>query len=195
MKKNALILHGTGATPKDNWFPWMRDRLEALGYEVWLPQLPNSAAPNVHAYTKFLLANPHWQYGDKTLIVGHSSGAVEILALLQALPPGIAIDTAVFVAIHTEDLVAHPEWKMLAGMYLDPFDYPKIRASARQFVFVHSDDDPICPVSYARDTAEKVGGEVVVLHGKKHFSTFFDPSLTKVPELESIIERAVSDSA
>ena len=39
--KQALILHGTDATPVNNWFTWLNEQLEQDGYKVWLPQLPD----------------------------------------------------------------------------------------------------------------------------------------------------------
>ncbi|KKU27541.1 MAG: hypothetical protein UX40_C0011G0002 [Microgenomates group bacterium GW2011_GWF2_46_18] len=40
--KNALILHGTDFDKEkkqhfNNWFPWLKKKLEELGYKVWLP--------------------------------------------------------------------------------------------------------------------------------------------------------------
>jgi uncharacterized protein len=75
--KNALILHGTDATPQDNWFPWLKSHLEAEGYRVWVPQLPGADQPNAKRYTEFLLANPDWDFNDQSIIIGHSSGSIE----------------------------------------------------------------------------------------------------------------------
>ena len=55
--KQALILHGTDATPASNWFTWLKKQLEQDDYTVWLPQPPNSDKPNTKTYNQFLLVN------------------------------------------------------------------------------------------------------------------------------------------
>lgn len=43
--KNAIIFHDTGCTPNSYWFPKTKKFLENLGYEVWVPQLPDADTP------------------------------------------------------------------------------------------------------------------------------------------------------
>jgi hypothetical protein len=35
--KTAIIIHGTGGSPDENWFPWMKTQLEEQGYRVFVP--------------------------------------------------------------------------------------------------------------------------------------------------------------
>jgi hypothetical protein len=53
--KRAVILHGTDGSPDMNWFPWLKEKLEADGYEVWAPLLPENHTPSKEVYNNFLL--------------------------------------------------------------------------------------------------------------------------------------------
>ena len=37
---NAFIIHGAGANPESNWFPWLKEQLEGLGVNVCVPEFP-----------------------------------------------------------------------------------------------------------------------------------------------------------
>jgi len=181
----AVILHGTSNDHNGNWFPYIRTELEKLGYRVWVPDLPHSNRPNIDRYNKFLL-NQGWDFGDN-LIVGHSSGAVEVLGLLEALPDTITVNTAIMVSVFEGDL-GWEDLKDLGGL---KFDYEKIKSKAKQFIVIHSDDDPHCPPEGAKRIASKLDAEFKLFHGMKHFSEHTDPRFTKFPQLIEIVKEKV----
>jgi predicted alpha/beta hydrolase family esterase len=181
----ALILHGIDSDQTGNWFPWLKAELEKIGYEVWVPDLPNADRPNVQRYTKFLL-DKNWDFQD-SLVIGHSSGAVEVLDLLENLPEGVKVDTAIMVAIFKGDL----GWEALKDLGYLRFDYAKIRQNAKQLIVIHSDDDPHCALDDAVEIAKDLGAETKILHGMKHFSISTDPRFHKFPELLEIIKEKV----
>jgi len=39
---NAFIIHGTGGYPEENWFPWLKKKLEEFNYKVFVPQFPTT---------------------------------------------------------------------------------------------------------------------------------------------------------
>lgn len=140
--KNALILHGTEGTPQDNWFPWLKDELQKKGYNVWVPQLPHAEKPNIKRYNKFIFGNSDWKFDEDSVLIGHSSGAVTILGILQYLPDDVTVGTCVLVGSFKNNL----EWDVLDGLFEEPFDFKKIKSKAKWFIFIHSDDDPYCPL-------------------------------------------------
>ena len=162
--KNAVILHGTDGSPNGNWFLWLKKELQNKGYKVWLPQLPDCDYPNVDKYNTFLLSG--WGYNEKTVLIGHSSGAVEILSLLQNLPDNIVIDKAILVAGFINDL----GWKELKGMFIHKFVWKLIKTRAKHFIFIHSDDDPYVALNHGKILYEKLGGKLIIKEGQKHFS-------------------------
>lgn len=182
--KQALILHGTDASPSSNWFTWLKEQLEQDGYKVWLPQLPNSDKPSTKTYNEFLLFNPDFAFTNDTIVIGHSSGAVEVLSLLQHLPEGKKVGSCFLVSVFRDDL----GWDALKGLFAEPFDFEVIKKKADKFVFLHSDNDPYCPIGHAKYLAEQVGGELIVKSGQGHFNTEISEQYKAFPELLEIIK-------
>jgi len=185
--KNALILHGKSNNSKGNWFPWLKDELEKLGWKVWVPNLPEADKPNIEKIKNCIFANKNWKFDSDSLLIGHSSGAVAILGLLQALPKEIVVDTCIlvgsFIAMHDD-----PDWEEVKGLFIKPFSYKYIKNRARRFVFVHSRDDPHCLPEQAEYLAKKVGGELIMKENEGHFNLEKGQKYKKLPLVIEILE-------
>ncbi len=177
--KNALILHGTGANPHANWFDWLKAQLEKNGYTVWVPELPGAEHPDMKRYKEFIFSSD-FDFNAETVVVGHSSGAVAALSILEALSENTVVDTAVMVGVY------RPEKHDYSSK--EPIDTSKVVGKAKRLVFVHSDDDPYCPLEGARYFADELHTELVLLPGNDHFSYELNPKHKELPELVNILQ-------
>jgi uncharacterized protein len=164
--KNALILHGTNGKSDHNWFPWLKERLEDDSWKVWVPDLPGANVPNLKRYSKFLLENKDWDFNEESYLIGHSSGAMAILGLLQALPEKTVVDTCILVGAFRDSLGQ----KDLEEIFEDPFNFEYIKQRAKRIIFIHSDNDPYCPLEHAEYLSQKLGAELIVKKDQAHFS-------------------------
>lgn len=164
--KNVLILHGTGSDSKANWFPWLKSELLKKEYKVWVPDLPHAEKPNIERYNAFLFGNKDWVFDQDSFLIGHSSGAVAILGLLSELPEDTVVDTCILVGSFKDDL----GWESLEELFEKPFDFEKIKKHAKRFVFIHSDNDPYCPLDHAKFLSEKLEGKLIIIKDQGHFS-------------------------
>lgn len=176
-----LILHGTNASPDDNWFMWLKGKLIGKGHQVWLPHLPNSKEPNSETYANFLLSNKDFVIDSETVIIGHSSGAVETLRLLEKID--VTIKAAILVSAFKDDL----GWGALAGLFQSPFDFETIKLHCDKFIFVHSDNDPYVPLEHAEYLSERLNAELTIVEGQGHFNTESSPDYKQFPQLIEIL--------
>lgn len=179
-----LILHGTDATPNSNWFMWLKGVLIGKGHQVWLPQLPDADKPNAEMYNVFLFANPKFTFDKDTVIIGHSSGSVEALSLLQHLPKGTKIKAAILVSAFKDNLT----WDSLEGLFIEPFDFKAIMQHCPSFTYVYSDNDPYVPAEHAEYLAAQTKGKLIFIEGQGHFNTELDPKYKQFPQLLEIID-------
>lgn len=183
--RKAVVLHGTGSSSQNGWFSYIKSELEKLGMEVYVPDLPGADNPNIERYNKFLLSSG-WDFNDN-LVIGHSSGSVEIMGLLQDLPANVKVGTAILVGTFRGDLGRDD----LKGMDID-FNYDLIKSKADKFIVIHSDNDPYCPLEDAKWIAKKLDAEFILLPGQQHFSSHIDPKYKKFPKLIEIVRQKVN---
>lgn len=176
--KNVLILHGTGSNSKQNWFPWLKSELEAKGIKVFVPDLPLPEKPNIERYKQHIFE--HWQFDKDSIIIGHSSGAVVALGILQYLPVGLQIEKAILVAAFKDNLGRDD----LNELFIRPLNFAKIKSHCSNFVLISSDNDPYVPLEQAQFLREQLNGELVVLDGQKHFNaTTMGGAYIKFPKI------------
>lgn len=182
--KQALILHGTDNNSTGNWFPWLRKKLEKKGWNVWVPDLPHADKPSIKRYNKYIFSNKDWKFSENTTLIGHSSGAVAILGLLQNLPKNTVIDTCILIGSFKNNL----GWDAMDGLFEEPFSFELIKKHAKKFIFIHSDNDPYCPLEHAKYLSHKLSGELIIKKGQKHFNLEKGPEYKKFPFLLQILK-------
>lgn len=182
--KRAVILHGTDGAPDMNWFPWLQEKLEAAGYEVWVPLLPESHTPNREVYNEFLFGQG-WDFTDN-IVVGHSSGAVEVLNLLMD-PRCPKIQLGLMVGAWAGGIPNGYDEGNTQFVHLFPpegFDFERIQQHADQLAFLHGEDDPYCPLEQARYLAEQLDAPLTVVPNGHHLGARFN----ELPEVWQLIE-------
>ena len=180
--KRAVILHGTDGTPESNWFPWLKQKLEEQGYAVWVPLLPDNHTPNRQTYNDFLLSGD-WDFTDN-IVVGHSSGAVEILNLLmdERCPH---VKLGVMVSAWDHGVPTDMDYEQFVNLFPEGgFDFATIKQKADKLQFIHSADDPYCPLEQAKYLAENLDAPLTIMQSAGHIGSNF----TELPELWNIIE-------
>lgn len=178
--KNAILLHGNNCSPKSYWFPYLKEKMEKKGYEVWVPQLPYADKPNIKNWLPFVLKQG--KFTSETVLIGHSSGAPTILSILENI--NIKIKKAILVAGFTTQLGKNPD-----PILQNKYNWKKIKNHCKDFVFINSDNDPWgCDDKQGRKMFDKLSGMLIILHEGHMGSDSFKQPYKEFPLLEKLLE-------
>lgn len=131
-----VILHGFQSGPDRPRWVWAKQKLEEMGHEVIIPALPNPDEPTEEEWVKAALDAT--TYDERTILVGHSLGAVAALKVLEKLGSPIArlVTVGGFIS---KDFKDNPrpfektfEWK---------FDGNTIRSNVKSITILHDPRD------------------------------------------------------
>jgi len=167
MSKRALIIHGTGGYPEENWFPWLKENLEANNYEVWVPQFPTPEGQSVAAWLAVLASRPDFLNAEST-IIAHSLGGLFTLRLLEQITQPVKSVYLVAASAGVKPIKFYDADAAFAGGF--SFDWAKIRSSAQHFEVFHSDDDPYVSLGNGQKLAQELEIELTFIPQAGHFN-------------------------
>jgi len=172
MTKKVFIIHGWDGNPEQGWYPWLKRELEARGFEVSVPAMPDTGEPEIEAWVNHLEKIVGIPDGN-TFFVGHSIGCQAIMRFIEKLPENVKIGGAVFVAgWFTLQNLETVEEKEIAKPWIEtPINLAKVKNQLNKRTVILSDNDPWVPLEETREIfTEQFAAEVIIEHNKGHFT-------------------------
>ncbi|MDP2585732.1 MAG: alpha/beta hydrolase [Candidatus Levybacteria bacterium] len=190
MKKRVFIVYGWDGNPSSNWFPWLKKELETKGFEVFIPQLPDSGNPRIYKWVP-KLSQAVGVPNNQTYFIGHSMGCQTIARYLETLSENVRVGGVVFVAGFFKRLTGledEPSISETADHWLKtPIDLQKVKSHLNESVALFSDNDPYVPLDNQDDFEDKLESKIIIEHKMGHFNESY--GITKFPiVLKSILE-------
>lgn len=188
--KNILILHGSHGNPDRNWYRYLESKAKEKGYKVNIPDLGWIEKLDLNKTFNTLFEKGY--INSETIIIGHSSGSVVALNILQHTPQSLVINKTILVAGFIDDDLNKELFKIItklnySKLFTDKWNWEKIKSGSKEFIFVYSDNDPYVPLKHAQVLYKNLGGKLVLVSGAKHFSTNTNPKFTEFPEILDFI--------
>lgn len=187
MNSNIFIFHGTAGYPGENWFPWLKGKLEEKGYKVIVPQFPTPEGQSLKAWLD-VLDNYKEDINENSIFVGHSLGGVFLLCLLERLAHPVKAAFFVGTPIGVRPILNYNQDSSFSGF---DFNWDKIRNKSNNFVVFHSDNDPYVSIGNGEQLAKKLGVDLSFIPNAGHFNT--KAGYTKFEELRGKLEPLLFD--
>ena len=172
-KPNFVLLHGYGGTPEKNFFPWVKETLEAQGFNVQTPLLPDTENPTENKQVKYILKNIN--IDQNTVLFGHSLGSVVAMKVVERLSHPIA-GLVLSGTFSRPNFIDHP--RPFENTFNWEFDKDAIRKNAGFIKVVHDLGDRAVPYKEAKIVAEMMGVEMIeVVARAEHFDEKIEPDI------------------
>ncbi|MEK7524619.1 MAG: alpha/beta hydrolase [Patescibacteria group bacterium] len=168
MKKTIFIFHGTGGHPQENWYPWLKKKLEEKGHAVFVPHFPTPKGQSLEAWLK-VLEDYKKDIDENSIMIGHSLGGLFLLRVLEKLP--LPIKAAFFVAapIGIKPILYFEGDRDFSGNF--SLDWENIKRKAQHFEVFHSDNDPYICLENGQQLAKNLGAKLTLVPHAGHFNT------------------------
>lgn len=183
MQKRIFIIHGWEGSPNSNWFPWLKENLDNVGIKVEALEMPSPNDPVMSEWVghiKSAVGEPD----ENMYLIGHSLGVIAILRYLESLGDEEKIGGVILVAGFPEPI----GYEELNSFFETPLDYEKVKAHAKKFIAIHSDNDPYVPTRNGELLRDNLGAELIFIENGGHLNAgdgFFELPivLEKIKEL------------
>ena len=165
----AIILHGAHGGPDTNWFPWLHAELNAQGIDVLRPRFPTPQGQSLSAWLRAFDLAVEPLPPARTVLIGHSLGAVFALRLLERAT--VPVD-GLFLAAGFFGALGLPDYDVInQSFFAAPLDWTALRERTPTACRCWAgNDDPYVPLSRSQEIAERLNVPLEIVPGGGHLN-------------------------
>ncbi len=178
--KRVIIVHRWSGGPNDDWQPWLKDELQKLGYEVLVPEMPDTDVPVIEKWVG-KLAEVVGTPDLDTYFVGHSIGCQAIMRYLETI--NTPVGGAVFVSgwFNLKNL-EDKEMEEIARQWIEtPIDLEKVKSVLPKATLIISHNDPFNCFEENKTKFAQITNKEIIVPNAGHFTA--EDGFTELPSI------------
>lgn len=164
--KNYFIIHGTYGHNKENWFPWLENKLTEQGYEVFNFNYPTPEEQNFENWAQ-VLDKAGDKITEESIFICHSIAPIFLVKYI--LTKNIKIGKLISVCGFNNYIGGHPEFDDINKfMFVD--DVSNFKSLCKERICFYSKDDPYIKCEKAHEFAQSIDAKEIVYNNAGHFN-------------------------
>lgn len=170
MKKNYMLIHGSFGSPFSNWIPWLREKIEKEGEEVYTPDFPTGVGYQNYENWSSLLKTyvTTGILNENTMIFAHSIAPIFICKFI--VENKIKVKKLVFVCGFNNYLGIDEDYDAVnASMYFE--NLADVKNYCDDIVCFYSENDPYVKYQAEKDFADTIATKQIVIKEGKHLNS------------------------
>lgn len=171
--KYIFINHGFMGSNVENWFPWLKNKIDDKNNQVIIPQYPIDEERHFYLYWKNVLdVYKEFNYiNSETIMIGHSSGCMFTIKYL--IENNIKVNKLILVSgfnnyfSENEDEF-HKEGN--SSFYIDNESLIRVKDLCDEIICIYGYNDPYIPQEVFNDFALKLDAREVIVKDGGHLN-------------------------
>lgn len=171
--KKVLILESWYGSPESDWFPWLKNKLEKMNYQVFIPDLPTIRTKLPRLDQQIECVEKTIEIDKETIVIGHSLGAL--------------------VALRLGERHQFQKMFLVAGWDFDdlfeahrffwqaPISHKMIKQNVKEVFCLSSDNDRYVTAFTANEMSKRLGRKLILVKGAGHFTK--KDGIVKIPQI------------
>lgn len=166
MNENYIILHGSFGSNEGNWFPWLKEQLEARNKQVSVPQMPVGIDnQNFKSWSSIL---DTLTINENTIIIAHSISPAFVCKYL--ITNKITVKKLIFVCGFNNYFGINYEFDTVnKPMFIDNFY--DVKNYCNDIVCFYSDNDPYVSYVAEKDFADNLTNNQYIIANGGHINS------------------------
>jgi len=162
MKNKILMLHGWNASSQTGWFPAAKEKLEKMGYQVFVPDFPGNYYPKKEEWVNVI---KNYIKDENWIVITHSLGGVALLRFLEEVH--VPISRAILTATPFDEMKFEP----INSFFENELNWDIIKKNLGKIDFIYGDEDQIVPLDHGKKYAHKLNAPLYVIPECQHLFT------------------------
>lgn len=160
MIKKAILLHDSYTTTTIGWYATLPAELEKIGITLFVPKFPTPVGES-YASWKAMLEMYRQHFGPETIFIGHGTGGLFALRLLEEFSLGGAVLVSPYIS-----RVPNEGINMVSTTFFPvSFDWKKIHQNCPHFSVIAATGDAVIPFEESKRVSDLCGAFFIE---KKH---------------------------
>jgi hypothetical protein len=163
--KKVLIIHGWESGSKEHWYQEEKSILEKRGYEVFVPDMPNTNFPVEKEWVKIV---EDFSPNENDILIGHSLGAPTILRYLEKARGKVG-KVFLIAGFASELKLDYPSTQYPQSFVKRDFNWQRIKDNVGRAFVINQKDDEWVPKEKGEEIVQNIDGRFILVDGNNHF--------------------------
>lgn len=166
---NIFIIHGSFGSNIENWFPWLKEKIDNENTLVTIPQFPINELQSYSNWKE--LMDYYFKLGlinESSILIGHSIGCMFIVKYL--LEKKIRVNKIILVSGFNNYKLIEEFDRVNESFFMSETEFSELKKFVNDIITFYSNNDPYIKLDELKRFAKSINSNEILIEDAGHFN-------------------------